>query len=64
MRHFVVVEPEVMAEFVNHGLAHLVDRLVPRAGDATDRPAEDGDLVGQQRCVVRAVGERYAAVDA
>jgi hypothetical protein len=64
MRHLVVVEPEVVTQLVNHGLAHLLHSLLPRAADAVDRSAKHGDLVREQRHVVRPFGERDATVDA
>ena len=52
-----------MAELVNQRLANLGDGFGAVARDAVDRPAEDRDLVGQQRRVVRTFGERDAAID-
>jgi hypothetical protein len=46
MRHLVVVEPEVVTQLVNHGLAHLLHSLFPRAAHAIDRSTERGDLAG------------------
>jgi hypothetical protein len=53
-----------MAELVNQRLANLGYGFRAVVRDAVDRPAEDRDLVGQQRRVVRAFGERDAAIDA
>jgi hypothetical protein len=61
----VIVQPEVVSELVDHGVADLVHRVLARAGDAHDRAAEDRDLVGEQRHhVERAFGQRHAAIDA
>ena len=64
MRHLVVVEPEVVTQLVNHGLAHLLHSLLPRAAHAVDRSTEHSDLVRQQRHFVRPFGECDATVDA
>jgi hypothetical protein len=44
MRHLAIVEPEVVSQLLNHGLAQLLHSLLPRAADAVDRSAEHGTI--------------------
>jgi hypothetical protein len=44
MRHLAIVEPEVVSQLLNHGLAQLLNSLLPRAADAVDRSAEHGTI--------------------
>jgi len=42
-----ISDSEVVADFVDHGSANLLDHLVFGAADRTDGPAVDRDAVGE-----------------
>ena len=63
--HLVVVQAEVMPKLVNDRVADLADGLPAAGGDAKNRTAKNGDLVGKGRQHVEAaLGQGNAAIDA
>ena len=47
----MIVQPEVMSELVNHRVANLAMCVSFRCGNAKNRSAKDGDLIGERRVV-------------
>src|SRR6266536_1023527 len=63
--HRVVIEAEIMADLVNHGVAHELGHLLGVSAVLLDRPLIDVDRVGKDIAVGRvATGEIDAPVEA
>lgn len=49
INHVLIIQSEVVPQFMDDGLADLAHGLAFRAGDAEDRIAEDHHLIGERR---------------
>ncbi len=59
----LVIDSEVVGEFVEDGDSHLVGDLVRQEG-ALEGPLEDDDLIGQGQLIVHSLGQRDPDIEA